>query len=323
MERSGIEALQQSKDLWVTAWLIEGMTRLYGFAGLRDGVLLAHGLCERFWDPLHPSAGADGDLVTRFAQLAGLDGGSNSEGTLLTPILNVPLTGGPTARPFSWADHQDALDLERKGPDLRQRRVAQGAATLDLFNQAIADSGAAFVHNVIADLEATSKALVDFSAFLRGKELEVLAAGGKPFVPPSSKIRDALDGCLRLCRACAQDAFPQGDPTVATQPPWACAPMARAGQFGGLGIESRQEAFATLLRVSEYFRRAEPHSPVSYALEQAVRWGRMSLPELLSDLVSDRSTREDIFRRAGIVGGPGAIMIVRVPPRRTLRRPVR
>jgi type VI secretion system protein ImpA len=65
-------------------------------------------------------------------------------------------------------------------------------------------------------------------------------------------------------------------------------------------VETRQEAFQTLLGVADYFRRTEPHSPVSYALEQVVRWGRMPLPDLLAELVSDRSTREDIFKRTGI-----------------------
>ena len=73
---------------------------------------------------------------------------------------------------------------------------------------------------------------------------------------------------------------------------------------GEVRTETRQEAIQTLLRVAEYFRRAEPHSPISYALEQVVRWGHMSLPELLAELVSDRSAREEIFRRAGIPQDP-------------------
>ena len=46
VERHGIEALRRSKDLWVTAWLLEALTREHGFPGLRDGLRLAHGLCE-------------------------------------------------------------------------------------------------------------------------------------------------------------------------------------------------------------------------------------------------------------------------------------
>src|SRR5438309_397611 len=31
---------ESSKDLWVSAWLVEGLTRRHGFAGLRDGFRL-------------------------------------------------------------------------------------------------------------------------------------------------------------------------------------------------------------------------------------------------------------------------------------------
>jgi type VI secretion system protein ImpA len=54
------------------------------------------------------------------------------------------------------------------------------------------------------------------------------------------------------------------------------------------------------MKVAEFFRRTEPHSPVSYALEQAVRWGRMPLPDLIKDLVSDDTVRREFFRRTGI-----------------------
>ena len=65
-------------------------------------------------------------------------------------------------------------------------------------------------------------------------------------------------------------------------------------------VQTREDAFRLLLQVSDFFRRTEPHSPVSYAVEQAVRWGRMNLPELLSELVSDDSYRREIFKRTGI-----------------------
>ena len=65
-------------------------------------------------------------------------------------------------------------------------------------------------------------------------------------------------------------------------------------------MQTREEAFRALLQVSDFFRRTEPHSPVSYAVEQAVRWGRMKLPELLAELVADDSTRREIFKRTGI-----------------------
>ena len=76
--RLALDALTRSKDLWITAWLIEGLIRRHGFAGLRDGFGLAHQLCQGFSKDIHPQ-----DLPTRFAQLAGLNG-TESDGTLIT-----------------------------------------------------------------------------------------------------------------------------------------------------------------------------------------------------------------------------------------------
>jgi len=306
VRRHAIEALTRSKDLWVAAWLIEGLTRLYGFAGLRDGIRLTHQLCDKFWENIHPQ-----DMGTRFSQLAGLDGGSNSEGTLILPILSVPITAARTIPDFSLADYKDAAELERKPPEIRQRRLAQGALTLDQFNQAVAETNVEFFQKLIGDLESAEQAVVAFSTSLREKEDAQKQAGGQGFVLPSSwNIREALGECLRVCRVFTKDLLPKekGGPddgkigvTAGGQP----APGSRADgdsqPFGSLGVETREEAFQALIRVSQYFRRAEPHSPISYALEQVVRWGRMSLPQLLSELVADRSAREEIFKRAGIV----------------------
>jgi type VI secretion system protein ImpA len=65
-------------------------------------------------------------------------------------------------------------------------------------------------------------------------------------------------------------------------------------------IRDREDAFQTLLKVADFFRRTEPHTPVSYALEQAVRWGRMALPELLAELIPDEQPRVTLFKQVGI-----------------------
>jgi type VI secretion system protein ImpA len=55
-----------------------------------------------------------------------------------------------------------------------------------------------------------------------------------------------------------------------------------------------------LLRVAEFFRRTEPHTVLSYALEQVVRWGRMPLPALLRELIPDDGSRQQLFKQVGI-----------------------
>ncbi len=66
------------------------------------------------------------------------------------------------------------------------------------------------------------------------------------------------------------------------------------------GIPSREHALIILQEIAEYFRRTEPHSPIAYTIEQAVRWGRTPLPKLLEELIPDPGGREHFFRLVGI-----------------------
>jgi type VI secretion system protein ImpA len=152
------------------------------------------------------------------------------------------------------------------------------------------------------------QALVDFSAALKRQD-DARPAGTPSFVPPSANIRELLEECLRVCKASMKDEpRPPGGPLDPARPPVdppggpSTPPGTDGGHapFAGSTIETRRQAIETLTRVADFFRRTEPHSPISYGIDQVVRWGRMSLPELLVELVSDKSAREEIFKRAGI-----------------------
>jgi len=51
-------------------------------------------------------------------------------------------------------------------------------------------------------------------------------------------------------------------------------------------LGNRDHAFQELRKIADYFAKTEPHSPVSFLLEKAIRWGYMSLPDLMQELVS-------------------------------------
>src|SRR5262249_38729729 len=90
---------EKSKDLEITAYVIEALVRLHGFAGLRAGFRLARELVERFWERLYPLPDEDG-METRLAPLTGLNG-QDGEGTLVSPILCVPLIRGDESPPLA------------------------------------------------------------------------------------------------------------------------------------------------------------------------------------------------------------------------------
>ncbi|MCZ2720856.1 type VI secretion system ImpA family N-terminal domain-containing protein [Marinomonas sp. 15G1-11] len=64
---------------------------------------------------------------------------------------------------------------------------------------------------------------------------------------------------------------------------------------------NREQAFMELQRVADYFLKSEPHSPVYLLLKRAIRWGGMSLPELMDELVGDdASVQYRISQLAGM-----------------------
>jgi type VI secretion system protein ImpA len=300
----GVQVLsQKSKDLEVTAYLIEGLVRLHGFPGLRDGFRLARELVERYWDGLYPQPDEDG-LLTRVAPLAGLNGG-DSEGTLIQPIAKIPLTEGSSAGPYTQNDFQKAAALARVAdPEARQKQEAQAGMSLERFEKAVAETPADFFANLVDDLTQCQEEFTRLTALLDEK------CGSNS--PPSSNIRAALAACLDTVNSTARDKLLQARPPAAGEEAAAAAGEAGAAQGNGAAgvpagaIRNRDEAFSTLLKLAEFFRRTEPHNPVSYALEQAVRWGRMTLPEFLSEMIGEEGMRSTLFKHVGINPTPPA-----------------
>jgi type VI secretion system protein ImpA len=284
-----------SKDLWVASWLIESMARLHGFAGLRDGFRLTRELAERFWDGIHPRPDEEG-YATTVAQLAGLNG-DESEGALIGPIDHIPITVAGAVRALSSADYKQAVELDKLDPEKRAQRIERGALSLELCEQGIRDCPAEFFRGLLDDLQ---QALDEFIRL--GEALETRCGktpDGYPAAPPTSAIRAALTDVRDRVTNLSRDTLGSSDehePAEVHAAESGTAPSAASAPKG----MSREQAFRQLLQVADFFRRTEPHSPVSYALEQAVRWGRMSLPELLSELIGDTTARDELFKRVGL-----------------------
>jgi len=263
---------QNSKDLWVGAWMIEALARLEGFPGLRDGFRVLREMAENFWDDIHPRPDEDEGYTYTVAQLTGLNG-DEAEGALITPIERIRITPEGTTS----ADYKDA--------------VARGglAAIESEANAASAE----FYRDMLDDIEGALEEFAGLNAVLEEKCGE--GPDGYPAAPPASAVRGALEECRDRVRSLAKELLQEEEAEAGD--------LVESDGDGEISTKkgmTREDAFRALLQVAEYFRRTEPHSPVSYALEQAVRWGRMPLPDLLAELVSDSSTREEIFRRTGI-----------------------
>jgi type VI secretion system protein ImpA len=100
-----------------------------------------------------------------------------------------------------------------------------------------------------------------------------------------------------------------GDPEITAEADGAAAPSAEtdrapASEVAAGRILDRRAAFRLLEELAAFFRRTEPHSPIAYAIENLVRRGRMSFPELIEELIVDDSARRTYFINAGIQPPP-------------------
>jgi type VI secretion system protein ImpA len=65
-------------------------------------------------------------------------------------------------------------------------------------------------------------------------------------------------------------------------------------------ITSREDAIARLRAVSRYFRETEPHSPISYSLQNIIRWSQLPLDKLIEEWIQDSDARERYMLMTGM-----------------------
>lgn len=294
-----------AKDLEVAAWLVEALLRTDGFAGLRDGLKVLTGIVRDHWDGCFPELDEDG-IESKVSAVAGLSG-SGAVGTLIQPTRLVPITSGSQFS-FSLWNFEQATDLEKiTDSTRRQERIDNGAVTMAQFMASVAETPASFFADTVFVLQETLAALADMSA-----AFDAVAGADSPSV---SALRELLQDISSAISHFAADKLASVSQDVSFAE--AAAEENAEGEGGAVaagqgtaavrridGYASREEALAELARIAGYFRKTEPHSPMSYTLEDAVRRARMSLPELLLELVEDPTHLQRILLAAGIKPPP-------------------
>lgn len=291
----------ESKDLEVVAWLIEALTRVHGYAGAADGFALAEALISRYGDTLHPLPDDEG-RATQVAALTGLNG-LGTEGALITPLKAVPLTSSSASTgPFAVWQCEQAFELERTSDATRKaQREERGFASRSDIDQAVAESEASELRAHMAGLGALRQA---FEAYQN--TLDAYCADDPQ---PTGRLHDTIELCEQILRYVAGDKLADGaepgELPAAAQPP-ATGEAAEAQQPAAAGSArpgapaNRQAAVAQLSEIAAFFRRTEPHSPMSYAIEQVVRWSELALPDLIAELIPDENARQKYRTLAGI-----------------------
>ncbi|PHV06756.1 type VI secretion system protein TssA [Janthinobacterium sp. BJB412] len=258
----------KSKDLRLAVWLAEARAKTHHFRGLGDGFALLAGLCEQYWDGLHPAAD-DGEYEQRIGNLYWL--------LSRTPQLvrEMPLTEG---QPFGLADFERARQRSPVGEAAASQPWGTAAApdelTLAELEAERRRNSADFNDKLLADAEFCLAMLEQLERVLDQR----LGADGPGF----SVAREALCSALHAIA-----------PLVArADAGHVAAPAAGEGAAPAPGrvdgpLHSRAQALAQLRQVADFFRRTEPHSPVAYLADKAAHWGELPLHLWLREVIKD------------------------------------
>jgi len=289
--------VKRSKDTRVLVSLIESMTRVYGLPGLRDSLKVSSLLVDRYKLSLFPlpDSGEKAHYCLEFIGNICKSEPNNIKSALYQADCLKREPG------LCWFSHISATNLEKRPAKEKEVLIQSGEFTLEHFRSAL-------------NLVTEAAELTDFDqqlteAINEAKTFDALLTTHSKAHVGISQIIDDLGKLQRWYRGLIEDRLKYIIASTPAEQVEANTESSAASEGGGeanspvgapTSISNREQALSRLLQVATYFRNSEPHSPVSYALEQAVRWGKMPLPELLRDLVANDSVLTEMYRRMGI-----------------------
>jgi type VI secretion system protein ImpA len=255
--------LERTKDLRIAGHLARALLFRNGVSGLAEGLELIRGLLQGFWPSLHPQLDPedDNDPTMRITALSGL-----TTPALILDLRGSALVSSRALGPVSLADIAPA----GSAPDTA--RIAGVFADVEL--------GA---------LEAAAQSLGAASAALQAIEAVFEAQAGSrgpdlaPLIEYFHKARVALEP--RIAERQAAQAAASAEASAAASggsAPGLSQPRGLSGD-----ILTREDVVKALEKISQYYQRHEPSSPVPLVVERCRRLVTMSFMEILTDVAPD------------------------------------
>jgi type VI secretion system protein ImpA len=300
----------RTKDLRLAMWLTEAWATLNGFQGLEKGLRLCVQLCESHWRDLHPQADG-GDFDERVGNI----------GWLLQRVVSLagtlPVTRGRQGAAYSLRDLASARQLQaalERQPD-NAARLAADKVTLDQFNRALKETQAPILLGTLTMARQCATHLLAWQNVVDAH----LGAEGPGFVQAKEALAAVVHDIERLARESgawpntADASVPTGTHAALESPHQEISssteggghshPLGHGAHLAGLAVGtpgSRAQALQQLRDVAAFFRQTEPHSPVAYLAEKAVKWGEMPLHEWLRKVVKDQGAMAHLHELLGL-----------------------
>ena len=295
-----VPALQRSKDLQIGAWLSEALIKEHGFVGLRDSLKLLSGLQESFWETLHPEID-EGDESGRANAISWFE----TQGSMA--VRRAPFTGAEGYGLLDWEDSKTydfpdnisslPIDEQTKINKLKEEAENKRKVTAEMWRKELAGTRRQPVEIVNFAIEECVAEIASLNRVLEQKfdRNQVPSIGGlsKALDDVHTQVKKLLEAKrIEEPDAIEEEENAEGEVGSADG-------TAKGAGTGSGPIQSRRDALKRLAEVADYFQRTEPHSPVSYIVQRAVKWGNMPLELWLKDVIKDENVIGSIRQTLG------------------------
>jgi type VI secretion system protein ImpA len=300
----------RSKDFQVAAWLCEAWIHRHQLAGFNAAVVLMNGLVDRYWDSAHPQIEEDDDEA-RVAPFFWMNENLPRVLMLNVSLLSLPERMPSTVCTFDW---DQALALEKHKVEAKGKKPTPAQISpIPTRSEIVAGANGKNLQALIQHRQLLDEGVQAWELFtqqLNGK-MGMQA-------PSVAKVLEMLQRMRRVCNTLIDGREPV--PVVATasmspmptpavvaatppSPPGPADPThpSSAESLHTMGpINSREDAYRMLEAVAQYLQKTEPHSPTPYLVMRAVTWGRMSLGDLMQEIVREEGDMSRYFSLLGI-----------------------
>lgn len=315
----------KSKDLEIFSWFtVAQLFTAQPLQNLSNSLATMAAAVDAFWPTLHPtlpekkrrgsSEQEQAVEVTehRIKPLLQLVGDTAESGLLYMPLQMLPLVGNIDFGRFYKAEKEGTLSTLKdeaviayghEKSEVEERISSLGSAleTLTTLESVLSDKcrdvGATPIS--FRFIKDSLERLISALKFLVGEQFAHWPLDPKPIeaeealeLPNAQVNTEAMAEQITASESLVQDVSLESSIEHQHLP---VAPVYTSG------VATREQALANLQSIADYFLENEPHSPIYLLLKRAIRWGGMSLPELLEELVGDNSAvQQRIEHLAGL-----------------------
>jgi len=271
-----------SKDLNVACRLVEALTKLNGFAGVRDGFRLLQSLCADAWVRVHPFPEI-ADLEEAESRLRDFRWLDDPESDLKGARFPNTVKSIPIAQSGEIiVTVQNCRPAGNKPPMVNSDQMRSVAGVIDQpYLEATVKAIEESIEALDALLTAANAGMVADLKRL-GQDESKAKKLANDFVPSFTETRKVLEEGKLIAGQMLKEKT-TGAGAIADVP--GAAPTASGG--GGNVGTNREQLYQQLKQIADNLERIDPHSPVPFLIRRTVELRELKFPELVSVLTRD------------------------------------